>query len=119
MAEVELITPDGYYNYDPEIRDTWGCGPGGIGDWLVPDTIYGLNVKRACKRHDFRYRFRDFKDETTRAADDLEFFWNLQRIVDANTNNWLLRRLRFTRCRTMYWFVRHFGKGAYYETNSS
>lgn len=119
MVEVKLIDPPGYYNYDRDIRDTWGCGPGGIGDWFVPDTVYGLSVKRACKRHDYRYRFREDKNEDTRASDDLEFFWNMQRIVDFYTKNWLLRRLRFTRCRTMYWFVRKFGKGAYYETGSA
>ena len=80
MAEVKLrlITPCGYYAYDKEIRDTWGCGPGGIGDCFVPDTVYGLSVKRACKRHDFRYRFRVDKTEETRLEDDNEFLWKLR-----------------------------------------
>ena len=26
---------------------TFGCGPGGLGDALIPDTIYNLSIKNA------------------------------------------------------------------------
>ena len=26
---------------------TFGCGPGGLGDWVVPDTMWGLRVTEA------------------------------------------------------------------------
>lgn len=110
----ELITPPNYYDYDKVERDSWGCGPGGLGDYLVPDTVYGLSVKPACQRHDCHYRFDEGKNEATRKIADDEFLKNMQIIVDATTNTWLLRRLRFTRCRTMYYAVRWFGKNAYY-----
>jgi len=111
---MELIDPTGYYDIPKEERDTWGCGPGGFGDLLVPDTVYGLCVTEACRRHDFRYRKRRVKSEKTRLLDDKELLANMQIIVHNHTKNWFLRRLRFTRCRTMYWFVRKFGKSAYY-----
>ena len=111
---LKLIDPAGYYDIPKEERDTWGCGPGGFGDVLVPDTVYGLSVNAACRRHDFRYRFRDPKTEKTRKLDDQEFLYNMQAIVLNSTKNWLMRRLRLTRCRTMYHAVRWFGKGAYY-----
>ena len=111
---MELITPAGYYGIPKKERDSWGCGPGGFGDWFVPDTVYGLSVKPACQRHDFRYRFRKDKNEKTRKLDDLELLANLQIIIHNKTKGFFLRRFRFTRSRTMYWFVRKLGKSAYY-----
>jgi len=81
---------------------------------MVPDTVYGLSVTPACRRHDFRYRKRRVKSEETRKQDDDELLANMQIIVDNYTSNFIMRRLRFTRCRTMHWFVRAFGKKAYY-----
>jgi len=111
---MELITPAGYYDIPKQERDSWGCGPGGFGDWIVPDTVYGLSVTPACRRHDFRYRYRQNRNNKTRKLDDNEFLANMQIIVDSKTKGFFLRRLRFTRCRTMHWFVRTLGKKAYY-----
>lgn len=112
---MKLITPSGYYDIPKEERDTWGCGPGGFGDRFVPDTVYGLCVTPACRRHDFRYRKRKIKTKETRKKDDQELLTNLQIIVNDKTKSFCLRRLRFTRCRTMYYAVRIFGKSSYYN----
>ena len=42
---------------NPEEFKSFGCGPGGAGDKLVPDTMYGLDVSNACRIHDWYYRF--------------------------------------------------------------
>ena len=31
------------------------CGPGKLGDWLVPDCIFGMNMFEVCRWHDEAY----------------------------------------------------------------
>ena len=37
------------------LAKTGGCGPGGLGDWVVPDTMYFESVFLACQVHDWMY----------------------------------------------------------------
>ena len=99
--------------------ESFGCGPGGTGDWLVPDTIYGLNVSMACKIHDWYYRFWPEDSEEARAKADRIFKNNMLRIVRAKTSNRLLLRVRKIRCNTYYLMVRKFGAGAFYEDRNT
>lgn len=99
----------------PKDFKSFGCGPGGIGDILVPDTMYGLDVSDACRIHDWYYRFySDNTEEGRRVADDV-FKNNLLRIVRAKSKSKILRWLRVRRCRTYYSLVRFGGGPAYYE----
>ena len=52
-----LLAPDSYINASQEEIEnkTGGCGPGDIGDWFVPDTMYGESVFLACQIHDWMY----------------------------------------------------------------
>lgn len=112
---MKLFAPAEYWAIPKKTRDSWGCGPGGIGDWLVPDTVYGLSVQPACSIHDGDYRVFGERTKQGRKAADKRFLINMQLIVNHHTKAFWLRRLRFTRCRTMYLAVRVLGKGAYFN----
>jgi hypothetical protein len=99
----------------PEDFKSFGCGPGGVGDILVPDTMYGMDVSDACRIHDWYYRFySDNTEDGRRTADDI-LKNNLLRIVRAKSRNKIIRWLRVRRCRTYYSIVRFAGGPAYYE----
>jgi len=99
----------------PEDFKSFGCGPGGIGDFFVPDTMYGLNVSDACRIHDWYYRFYPGKTEADRKMADSILKNNLLRIVRAKSKNRILRWLRERRCGTYYRFVRLAGGPAFYD----
>lgn len=99
----------------PEEFMSFGCGPGGVGDILVPDKIYGLDVSFACKIHDWYYRFHPSNSPDGRLEADSVFKNNLLRIVTIKSSNKFMRWLRVRRCRTYYSMVRFCGGPAYYE----
>lgn len=99
----------------PEEFASFGCGPGGAGDKLVPDTMYGLDISNACRIHDWYYRFYPENTEEARAMADRIMKNNLLRIVEAKTRNKFLLWLRRRRCKTYYWMVREFGASSYFN----
>jgi hypothetical protein len=111
---VKLFADEDYWSVSEKIRANWGCGPGGIGDVLVPDTVWGLNIKPACQIHDWYYRHWPEDTEEARLRADRIFFNNMLRIVNAKTKNRLLLALRRLRCKTYYKMVRSFGATAYF-----
>ena len=94
---------------------SFGCGPGGLGDFFVPDTMYGLDISLACKIHDWYYRFYDGNSEADRKMADMIFRDNLLIIIRANSKSRVLRWLRERRCEKYYHLVRSFGGPAFYE----
>lgn len=109
---VELYAPKQYWAL-PESERRGGCGPGGLGDWLVPDTIWLLSVRPACKIHDFMYSVGETisdKDEADRV-----FLNNMLRLVEAAGGPEWLRRLRANRAHTYYLAVKTFGGPAFWS----
>ena len=98
----------------PDEFASYGCGPGKY-SWFVPDTVYGLDVRPACQRHDVDYRHGKGSSNEHRKQCDERFKANMFRIVDAKTSNWVLRRLRFTRCRLYFRMVRIMGHHPYWS----
>ena len=88
---------------------------GGVGDVLVPDKMYGLDVSDACRIHDWYYRFYPDNSSAGRQEADSILKNNLIRIVRAKSKSRVLRWLRLLRCRTYYGAVRFGGGPAYYE----
>jgi len=84
---MKLFAPPEYWQYDYEIRENWGCGPGGWGDLLVPDTILGLNIKPACQIHDYYYRHWPDPSEDARHMADRIFKFNMLRILANHYTN--------------------------------
>jgi len=119
MSKVVLYAEPECWRFRRQRPDAWesfGCGPGdGIGDRLVPDTMYGLNVSEACRVHDWYYRFYPEDTEDARAMADRIFRNNLLRIVRAKTENPILRWLRERRCVAYYLAVRWRGGPAYHN----
>jgi hypothetical protein len=98
---------------------SFGCGPGGAGDKLVPDTMYGLDISPACRVHDWYYRFFPEDTEEARAMADRIMKNNLLRIVEAHTKNRVLLWLRRRRCHTYYTMVRMFGAPSYFHDRNA
>ena len=117
--KVKLFAPPAYWRTSKKALDTiaGGCGPGGRGDWLVPDTMYGLSVKPACKIHDWMYFMGETIEDKKEA--DRVFLNNMLRIVVAVTKWWILRKLRIWRAYTYYKAVKQFGGPAFWNNKNS
>lgn len=105
---VLLYAPNEFYKLsDNAIEEaTGGCGPGGIGDRLVPDTAWGLNIKRACRIHDFMYS--DLCNDSKEDADRV-FLNNMRRLIIHGSKIKFLISPRLKRAKTYYLVVKHCG----------
>jgi len=84
IREIEgfkLIAPLSFWNASEDEIDakTGGCGPGNIGDWFVPDTLYGEPVFLACRVHDWMYGEGENKEDKKIA--DRCFLWNMTVLI--------------------------------------
>jgi hypothetical protein len=97
------------------------CGPGQkMGDWLVPDTVYGLSIHPACAIHDYEYAM--ISSPTDRYKADGNFLMNMMTLVDKNTSRMflfgtVLRALRHRRVMKYYEAVR-IGGGRFLKVRS-
>ncbi len=77
-----LLVPRSYLKADSKLVDkkTGGCGPGKLGDYLVPDNLFGESIFLACRIHDWMY----FEVLTARDKfwADLVFLVNMVLIVN-------------------------------------
>lgn len=119
ITQCKLFAPKECWEFQeehPEWFEEYGCGPGKLGDWLVPDTIWFLSIKPACQIHDWYYREWDGED---RKEADVVFSNNMQRIIKASTKNrWLLER-RLKRAELYYQMVRKRGSSSFWENRNS
>ena len=77
------------------------CGPGRIGDWLVPDWAYGLDMRRCCQGHDGGY---ENPGRLSRKAIDKMFLVCLLKKIAIHEPKY--RRTLVTVAYTYYWAVR-------------
>ena len=78
-----LFARKGFYELSPEQKEKIcnGAGPGGGGwwnrflAWLIPDTLFGLDITHIANRHDFGYSVGGTKKQ--RFVEDLVFLINL------------------------------------------
>jgi len=113
--KVPLYAPHSFYKaHDNLILEHTGkCGPGdGIGDKLVPETLWGLRVTRACRIHDWMY---SRMCTTTQKTADRIFLNNMRRLVIHGSKIKWLVNLRLTRAKTYYLAVKYGGKSAVTE----
>jgi len=103
------MTLNHHLKYEPK-KDCNGCGSG----WsalIVPNSIYGLGIKKVCCIHDDRYE-RGGNMEDKRLA-DREFLDNLLMLINAHKKwyfpHWLARH----RALTYYDAVVRAGHGAF------
>ncbi len=93
---------------------TGGCGPGGFGDMIVPDTIYFLSIKDACKIHDWMYTWGVTREDKEEAD---EFFRiNMKYIIENYGKKWSwLTYLRRRRANTYYLMVSEGGDKSFFD----
>ena len=116
MKNLQLKAPATYWNIPENVRHEkyHGCGPGHLGDWFVPDTIWGLNVVEACRIHDHEYEVGETKADKRRA--DARFLHNLIVLIYLKGGGRLLIKRRIRRAFTYYKMVSKFGYQAFFST---
>jgi len=119
LVGYKLAAPDSFWYYSGFGNDLGdvinGCGPGGLGDLLIPDRVYGLNIKPACKIHDWMYTI--YNDEVGFDLANQIFLDNMIRINNAATKSRLLKYLRSRRILKYYRAVRNFGRLFFYDAH--
>ena len=95
---------------------TGGCGPGGLGDWLVPDTAWGESLFLACQVHDWMYW--EGETEEDKAIADRTFLWNMTVVIQdvqhgEGKEDQKLDILRLRRVMTYYQAVSYGGDSAF------
>ena len=110
---MKLFAPLAYWELGAEQHEACcnGCGTKGFIGWLVPDTIWLLNVTEACNIHDFMYAAGQTQADKEEA--DRVFLNNMIRIINAKGG--LLRPLRLRRAKTYYQFVNQLGGPAFWD----
>ena len=113
---VSIISPIGFLDHDLVVED-YGtyCGAGrGFGDIIVPDTIWGLNISPACAVHDEMWRIADSTWEAFHASNSI-FLRNIISLIQTQSKNSFLKRLRMYRAVTYYNAVDSIGKNIFCE----
>ena len=91
---------------DDIMLQTNGCGRDGLEEWLIPDTIWGLDISPVCRVHDIMYqqaqeRARRHKDQARLTAEeqfaDGVMSCNLVQLIQQKTGSAILRWLRLRR----------------------
>ena len=123
MKELSLYADAECWKFKWEHPDefaSYGCGPGGVGDFLIPDTVWiTVSIRDACRIHDWGYRHCIESSEEDRARHDRILRNNAIRIVNHYTKSKLLKWLRYRRVQTYYAMVKRFGSNAYWEERNN
>lgn len=113
---TNLYAPAWYWKIPKAVRSQGRCGAGnGIGEKLVPETIWGLKITPACQIHDQMYA--KGKTQSDKEEADRVFLNNLLRIIDGNSNK-VMRWLRSRRAYKYYEAVRDLGGPAYWNSKN-
>lgn len=113
--QPQLYAPPAYIQASERVRDIVanGCGPQGWKVDIVPDTIWGLSIREACRIHDWMYA--SGIGSYDKAEADRVFLYNMLRTIEAAGGWGILRALRRRRARTYYEAVEHFGGPAFWS----
>lgn len=85
------------------------CGAGeGIGDLLVPESVFGVIISAACFIHDFMWDNMTPSWEYFHASNSI-FRTNMSSIINTESGNCLSRKLRMIRIMEYYEAVDHVG----------
>ena len=114
---MKLYAPEAYFRLSPEAKREIvnGCGPGKF-SFLIPDTMYGLDVSAACDIHDYMYFMGETIEDKKEA--DRVFMNNLLRIIEAKTQSKILSWLRKRRAVKYFSAVAMFGGPAFWNAKN-
>lgn len=93
----------------------YGCGPGGLGDKLIPDSMYFLCVWWPCAIHDHMYRDKEATTLYDKWAADVVLLTNLNDWIEAKTKLSIVRAARRYRAMTYFQAVRDGGKKSFFQ----
>lgn len=113
---VQLEAPADFWENFDEVRFRemgYGGGPGGIGDWLVPDTFWGLNMWICFAIHDHMYRATYACTRQDKDISDQLLLENSMKYICAKS--WpVLRWLRMYRATTYFNAVQGGGDSSFW-----
>lgn len=89
-----------------------GCGSGWLAK-LIPNTIYGVSIREACRRHDYSYEVG--KTAEDKIIGDNQFLLNLLAIVEDADKWYYPTKLARLRAVDYYSAVRDHGDKAYWD----
>lgn len=109
-----LFAPSGYWSLTKweRYKICNQAGPKGYG-WLVPDTIWGLDIGDAADIHDYMYHFGKTIDDKNEA--DRVFLNNMIRIILNETRYKVLQWLRLKRAQKYFNAVCLFGGPSFWS----
>ncbi len=100
-------------HYDIEVANKVnnGCGPAGWKGYLIPDTIWGVSIKEACKIHDYDFHVGgtmfNFMIANSRFGNNMNTLIKSSKLAKCTPFlNWARRR----RAKLYYDAVREFGE---------
>ena len=113
--EYQLAAPASFWDATEDmINDlTGGCGPGGMGDFFVPDRILFLNMKPSCTIHDWCFAVWD--DKPGFPLSNNIFKNNMVRQNSQHEGYQWLKRRRLKYIKLYYNAVKDFGESSYYS----
>lgn len=94
MLTAQLYAPASFVSASTRVRSrvTNGCGPAGWKYQLIPDRIWGLDIRIACDVHDWMYSAGETIED--KDAADRTFHNNILRLIAAAGGPWWLQKLR-------------------------
>jgi hypothetical protein len=110
-----LYAPFEYWNASAEERTRHcnGCGSDlDLSGKLVPDTLYGLNIREACCIHDWMYSFG--KTAGDKYFSDAVFMMNMASII-VRSSTWVMKILRLLRAAKFYSAVVLHGEASFFH----
>jgi len=96
----------------PDDYKSNGCGSGWSAK-IIPNTIYGVDIKPACRLHDWSYQAGATIQHKEQA--DREFLNNMLRLVNAKDAWYYPTRLARWRAKHYYDAVVNFGGTAFWD----
>lgn len=110
IAPVDILFPSGYVDKFDSF-----CGAGtGIGDAIVPETIWGVKVSPACFVHDKMWEAADGTWEAFHASNSI-FLTNLISLIEVQSKSSVLKRIRLYRAVTYYNTVDSIGPNIFWN----
>ena len=112
--EVSIIAPDDIFFTHSDPMDYENCcGSGdGLGEKLVPDTIWGLKISLACFVHDDMFE-RGEGDWKVFHQSNSVFLKNIISLIHAYSKSFILKHLRLYRAISYYNAVDVFGRSSF------
>lgn len=114
---MKLKAFHGFDGLSPEKKATICNGAGAAGDWrskFIPNSMWGLSLRKAFDRHDYGYYVGNTKDD--KWAADIDFFVNCIILILQADSNILLTYARGARAFKYFLAVHYKGDDAFYKT---